>query len=106
METPYYKMIGADTPEWAAMGLPDFADFADDITYFAQREIQDEQIEGSWYYADDNRMTIFTGTFGNDNSPGASRYTFAIIFNSLDGYTSARSVYETLKEWENDNDVD
>lgn len=67
--------------EWDAAGLKDFGDFAEAVEYINQSEYGDGQLEGEWYYCDDDTRTIYTGTFGNYNSPGASSYTNADVYD-------------------------
>ena len=62
---------------WSARGLKDFGDYAECVEYINQSELGDGTIEGEWYYVDDENKTIYFGTFGNYNSPGASSYTYA-----------------------------
>lgn len=67
---------------WDEAGLKDFGDFADMVEYINQSEYGDGQLEGEWYYCDDEKLTIYTGTFGNYNSPGASSYTNADVYEA------------------------
>jgi hypothetical protein len=75
-----------DHKEWEAAGLKDFGDFAECVEYINQCEYGDGQLEGDWYYGDDDTLTVYAGSFGNYNSPGASAYTFANVYDDADEY--------------------
>lgn len=70
---------------WAERGLKDFGDYADCVSYINQVEQGDDTLEGEWFYAEDENKTIYFGTFGNDNSPGASSYTWATQYKNNPG---------------------
>jgi hypothetical protein len=74
--------------EWASYGLADFGDFADKITECNMGEDAFSGF-GEWFYVPDaplpsGEMVIYFGSWGNDNSPGASMYTHATLFNVSD----------------------
>ena len=85
--------------EWEAAGLMNFEDFSDAIEYVNQRDIGD-QLEGGWWYSDDDKLTIYTGTFGNYNSPGASSYTNADIYDDEDEYKAEVAKLEAMPEYD------
>ncbi len=89
--------------EWEAAGLLSFEDFSDAIEYVNQRDIGD-QLEGGWWYSDDDKMTIYTGTFGNYNSPGASSYTKADIYDDADEFKAEIAKLEAMPEYVDDED--
>lgn len=66
--------------------MKDFCDYSDCIEYVNQSEYGDGQLEGEWYYGDDEALTIYSGTFGNYNSPGASCYTTSETFETEEEY--------------------
>lgn len=70
-----------DYKAWEAAGLKDFGDFADCVEYCNQSEYGDGQLEGEWYYIDNETKTIYYGSFGNDWAPGASSYTYADVYS-------------------------
>ncbi len=85
-----------DHKGWGAAGLKDYCDFSDAIEYVNQSEYGDGQLEGAWYYCDDETRTIYCGSFGNYNSPGASSYTYAEVYDEEE-----REEYEADKrKWE------
>ena len=89
-----------DHKGWASAGLKDFAAFSDMIEYVNQSEYGDGQLEGEWFFADDEHLpdgsfAIYWGTFGNDNSPGADSYTYAEVYSQdeIEEYDTA------VREW-------
>lgn len=69
-------------------GLADFGDFAEKIT---ECNVGEDAFSGygEWWYAPDEPLptgerVIYFGSWGNDNSPGASMYTHATIFDGHD----------------------
>lgn len=93
-----------DHKAWAEAGLKDFSEYADKVTYINQSEYGDGQLEGEWFYADDATRTIYSGTFGNYNSPGASSYTYADVYGDEEAYRFAVSVFESNPEWYDEDD--
>jgi hypothetical protein len=90
----YYN--ASEYAKWEAAGLKDYGDFCECVEYVNQSEYGCDQLEGEWYYCDDETLTIYYGTFGNDNSPGASCYTDADVYSEEE-----RADYEAAKaEWE------
>lgn len=100
--------------DWERQSLADFGDFSDRVTYCNQGEDAFSGY-GEWYYIPDevlppmkdvdygdtkpNERAIYFGTYGNDNSPGASYYTHAEIFDMDDPDDAAE--FEARKaEWE------
>ena len=74
--------------EWQRHGLPDFADFAEKITEINQGEDSFSGY-GEWFYIPEQPLpngdfVIYHGSWGNDNSPGASTHTHATIFDGGD----------------------
>lgn len=74
--------------EWKHHGLADFSDFADQISECNMGEDAFSGF-GEWYFIPDEPLSngdrvIYFGSWGNDNSPGASTYTNAEIFDALD----------------------
>ena len=92
--------------EWSEAGLEDFGDFADMVEYINQTELGDGQLEGEWYYCDDDAMTIYFGTFGNDNAPGASSYTHADVYDDIDEYEAKSLELETCEEYAETDEAD
>jgi hypothetical protein len=71
-----------DHKEWDDAGLKDYADFVDCVTFFNQSDYGDGCLEGEWFYDDADTLTIYYGSFGNYNSPGASNYTYADVYGA------------------------
>jgi hypothetical protein len=74
--------------EWKRHGLADYSDFADRIT---ECNVGEDSFSGfgEWFFVPDETLpngdrVIYFGSWGNDNSPGASTYTNAEIFDALD----------------------
>ncbi len=103
MSTSY---TASDYKGWASAGLKDYADFADCVEYVNQREDGFGGDRGQWYYADDETRTIYSGSFANDHSPGASHYTYAEVYEPLgededgaDEYAEAVAKWESYEEY-------
>ena len=74
--------------EWSRHGLADFGEFADQI---AECNVGEDSFSGygEWFFVPDEPLpdgsrVIYFGSWGNDNSPGASMYTHAEIFDGTD----------------------
>lgn len=75
-----------DRAEWESRGLKEFGDYAESVEYVYDQPDYEGSNRGEWFYADDETQTLYTGTYGNDHSPGASMYTWAEIFTDADIY--------------------
>jgi hypothetical protein len=89
---------------WERRGLKDYADFAECVTFCDQSEYGDGQLEGEWFFIDDEPLpngnrVIYFGSFGNDNAPGASAYTNAEVFDGSDPDEMAEFTIRA-QEWE------
>jgi hypothetical protein len=89
--------------EWERHGLADFGEFADQIT---ECNVGEDSFSGfgQWFFVSDgplpnNDRVIYFGSWGNDNSPGASMYTNAEIFDGNDPDDIA-AFSERVKHWE------
>lgn len=89
--------------EWSRYGLADFGDFADQIV---ERNMGEDTFSGygQWFFIPNdplpnNNRVIYSGSWGNDNSPGASSYTHAEIFN-MDDTEDASEYGKRVKQWE------
>ena len=74
--------------DWNRYGLSDYGDFADQIT---EVNVSEDSFSGfgEWFFVPTEPLSngdrvIYFGSWGNDNSPGASAYTNAEIFDALD----------------------
>ena len=89
--------------EWQRHGLADYCDFVDMIT---ECNVGEDSFSGygEWFYvpdeplADDDRV-IYFGSWGNDNSAGASMYTHAEIFDMANA-DDAPEFAERVRHWE------
>lgn len=88
-----------DHKRWSEAGLKDYGDYADVVEYVDQSEYGDGQLEGSWYYEDVDTLTIYHGTFGNYNSPGADSYTYAEVFETTAEFIAALEVWQAKEEY-------
>ena len=102
--------------EWDAAGLQDYSDFSDKITHCNQVECGDVN-QGEWYYIPDEPLTkgphigcrvIYSGSFGNYNSPGASSYTYANIYECDDddemSFLDEQQGWEASPEYDEEED--
>lgn len=83
-----YTINAFSHKEWELAGLADYADFSDCITECNMGEDAFSGY-GEWYYIPDEPLptgerVIYFGSWGNDNSPGASMYTSAELFDGTD----------------------
>jgi hypothetical protein len=83
-----YTINAFDDAEWKRHGLADFSEFADQITECNMGEDAFSGF-GEWFFLPDEPLpngdrVIYFGSWGNDNSPGASTYTNAEVFDALD----------------------
>lgn len=58
-----------------------------------------EYERGEWYITDDAARTIFYGTFGNYNFPGARDYTEAIVYYDDGEYQAAVAEWAAKPEY-------
>jgi hypothetical protein len=89
--------------EWKRYGLADYGDFADQTTECNQGEDAFSGF-GEWFYIPNERFpgndaVIYFGSWGNDNSPGASSYTNAEIFD-MDVAEDVAEYQKRVNEWE------
>lgn len=101
-----------DHQDWNDLGLADYGDFSDCIEWCNQGEDAFSGY-GRWYYIPDEPLpdgsrVIYHGTYGNYNSPGASSYTYAEIYDpdEKDEYTKHVAYWERQEEWEETEDED
>ena len=98
-----FTICAFDHREWKRHGLADYGDFADQIS---ECNVGEDAFSGygEWFCIPDdplpnNDRVIYFGTWGNDNSPGASSYTHAEIFN-MDDSADAAEYEKRVQEWE------
>lgn len=89
--------------EWHRLGLADFSAFADEITECNMGEDAFSGY-GEWFFVADEPLptgdrVIYFGSWGNDNSPGASSYTHAEVFDLADE-ADAAAFARRVQEWE------
>ena len=89
--------------EWERHGLADFGDFADMIS---ECNVGEDSFSGygDWFFVADEPLpngdrVLYFGSWGNDNSPGASMYTNAEVFDGNDPANLAE-FNRRVKHWE------
>jgi hypothetical protein len=101
-----------DHADWNAYGLADYSDYADKTTDIRQRELGD-CTTGTWFYIPDKPLivkdqgtfrVIYSGTWGNYNSPGADSYTHAVLYDTDDAddmeqFEKDKAELESAPEW-------
>lgn len=99
-----YTVNAFDHREWEKQGLKDYGDFAEAIS---ERNMGEDNFSGygDWFYVDEDvtlcgDRVIYFGSWGNDNSPGASTYTNAELFDTANEEDMAE-FRERVAEWEN-----
>ena len=90
--------------EWKRHGLADFSEFADKII---EVNVDEDEFSGNgeWFFVPPEPLpngdrVIYFGSWGNDNSPGASSYTNAEIFDAL-GPDQLIEFSNRVDHWEN-----
>ena len=98
-----FSICAFNHDEWERHGLADFADFADLLTEVNMGEDAFSGYGEWWFIPDDPHpngdRVIYFGSWGNDNSPGASSYTHAEIFDGDDPKELAEFA-KRVKHWE------
>jgi len=79
--------------------MKEFGEYSDCITYCNQSEYDCDQLEGEWFYGDDDERTVYYGSFGNYNSPGASCYTHSETYETEEQYRAALVQWEDQPEY-------
>lgn len=106
-----FTVKASDHSEWEKNSLEDFCDFSDKIEYVNQGEDAFSGY-GEWHYIPDeplapmkdvgeykaNERVVYYGTYGNDNSPGASHYTYGEIFD-MDDEEDAAEYNRVVARW-------
>lgn len=95
-------MDGSDFPESLSAVLAD-----QEMDYRNQREDYCDSLAGVWFAVPDEPVehaggcfrVIFSGSFGNDHSPGSSGSTFARLYNVLSS-DAMEEFANDLAEWE------
>jgi len=92
-----------DHAKWSRLGLADYGDFADQIT---EVNVGEDSFSGygEWFFVPDEPLpngdkVVYFGSWGNDNSPGASMYTNAEVFDANDPDELAEYA-ERVRHWE------
>ena len=95
--------------EWSNLGLADFGDFSDQISECNTGEDAFSGY-GEWFFVPEQPLpngdrVIYYGSWGNDNSPGASMYTHAEVFDGNDPDELAEFTLR-VQEWESKPEYD
>jgi hypothetical protein len=95
--------------EWERLGLADFAEYADRISecYVGEDAFSGY---GKWFCIPNDPLpngdrVIYFGSWGNDNSPGASSYTHAEIFD-VSNPDEAKAFERRVQDWESQPEYD
>lgn len=83
-----FTICAFNNAEWSRFGLAEYGDFTEQIS---ERNMGEDSFcgYGQWFFVPDrplpsNDLVIYFGSWGNDNSPGASLHTHAEIFDADD----------------------
>jgi hypothetical protein len=90
----------SDYAAWESAGLKDFGDYSDSVEYRNEWPSDFGDSAGEWFYADDGTLTIYSGTYANDHSPGASHYTSADVYDDRSEYLA------DAKKWSDKPEID
>jgi len=88
----------SDYESWESAGLKDYAEFADCVEYRNEWPSEHGDSAGEWFYADDETLTIYSGTYANDHSPGAA----ADVYDDRDEYLADVKAWESKPETDPD----
>jgi hypothetical protein len=95
----YTTIMASHHEDWTNAGLKDYGDFAECVTYYNCDTLGDDTEEGMWFYPDDDSLTIYGGTFGNEDAPGSDSCTWAQIYEDEDAYKRAVAELEACPEY-------
>src|SRR5579863_1331539 len=100
-----FTICAFNQAEWDHFGLADFSDFAEMIS---ECNVGEDSFSGfgEWFFAPDEPLpsghrVIYFGSWDNDNSPGASTYTHAELFDMAD-VDDAEAFERRAENWENE----
>ncbi len=85
-------MHAHDHKDWEVYKLADYGDFSECISECNVRDDYADSTAGDWFYVPDETLTneqgtfrvIYYGSWSNYNSPGASHYTHAELYDVAD----------------------
>ena len=102
-----FTLCAFNHDEWQRHGLADFSDFAEQIS---ECSVGEDAFSGygKWFFVPDDPLpngdrVIYFGSWGNENSPGASSYTHAEIFSIPD---EAKTFEQRVRDWESQPEYD
>lgn len=102
-----FTLCAFNHEEWKRHGLADFGDFAEQIS---ECSVGEDAFSGygKWFFVPDDPLpngdrVIYFGSWGNENSPGASTYTHAEIFSIPD---EAKTFEQRVRDWESQPEYD
>jgi hypothetical protein len=95
--------------EWERLGLANYGSFADMISECCVGEDAFSGY-GKWWFVPEEPLpsgdrVIYFGSWGNDNSPGASTYTHAEIFD-VSSPDEAKAFERRVRDWESQPEYD
>lgn len=88
-----------DHAQWEANGLLEYNEYAEFATNVNIRDEGDHST-GIWFYIDVlalNHIVIYKGTWGRYNSPGATSYTLATMYERTSATDMAKFEIEKLE---------
>ena len=88
-----------DYRRWTEYELEDYGDFAERVQFVNQVEYGDDTTSGAWFYGDEEKLAIYTGSFGCYHSPGSSHHTRADIYPDRESFDEALADLESLPEY-------
>lgn len=95
----YWHTLSLFNSRWEEAGLLDPNEFADCAEFVNQREGYLDCYEGEWLYPDPEKLRIYCGSFGNDNSPFCSEYTHCVEYDTPEEFATALARWEAYLEY-------
>ena len=92
------ELVYGTDKQWEDLGLYKVLQ-KHEMTFCRQEQDMEDTFQGSWWAADDETLTIFHGTFGDSNSPGASHFTCAQICSDEETYQREVKYWESQEEY-------
>ena len=95
-----YNICALNYKEWEKYNLENYCDFSEKLTEYDMRTIGDS-VKGCWYYIPEGQTIIHFGEWGEYNSPGASSYTWANIYDEdeTEDFLKHKKELEDSEKW-------
>jgi hypothetical protein len=84
--------------DWNNAGLKSICELADDFE-FRNQQYEYGSLSGEWFVGDEESLTIYWGTFGNDHCVGYTGSTFATIYETRAEYDDDLRCWEEQEEF-------